>query len=208
MAEIDVLILCNLKDLDGAAARLRNEIQKQVGLAVNSIVRDWAEKEGWKGVFDWYGDEDIVWIADPSWRGEDEEDEDDYEFWFRLEASEGRDFENDPNGDQFWLTSLCSAGRSTLGFRSCQDAYKYPKGRKWKAKIEPFVQEFIKLGFTYDNANGQVFLPIAVDQERLARALENEDVREALEPVIATLDRLIQARPVIDQLRAIAKIPQ
>jgi hypothetical protein len=205
MTEVDALIVRNIKELDGAATRVRSELQKQIGQELNTVVESWADKEGWKGVFDWYGEKDDIWVAASDWRGDDEDDEHDYDFWFMLTLGEGRDFEDYPDGDQFWLTTLCGAGRATLGFLSGQDAYKYPKGRRWKAKIEPFVQELVKLGFSYEDKTGQVFLPVTIEQERLARAIENEDIQEALGPIAVALDHLIQAKPIIDQLRASAK---
>ena len=207
MSEVDALIVRNLGDLDGAVARLENELEKQIGKELNATVERWAEKEGWAGLFDWYGDEDDIFVAAPEWRGEDEEDETDYDFWFSLMPNDGQRFD-DPNGDQFWLTSMCRVGRTTLGLRSYHDTFKYPKGRKWKAKIEPFVQDFIKLGFIYEDKTGELFLPLSIEQERLARAVENEDLSEALAPITVTLDRLIQAKPIINQLRASARNPK
>jgi predicted RNase H-like HicB family nuclease len=197
---MDALIVRHLSDIDTAAKRLSYSLEAQVGKAIDGIVEAWAEKNGWNGTFEW--DQNELSVVPPEWKyRENGADEDSRSAWFYLYAGQGDDFDSTNDLDYFWLTRLCGSGRGELGFWwEYEKGSIAPKGRKWKQFVRPYIERARETGFTYDEESGLFFIPVRVEPEFLAQAIENESIEDALQPIEMALEACIAAKPVFDEI--------
>ena len=114
MNEMDGLIVRHLADLDAAAKRLTLHIEPAIGIAMNNVCKNWVEKSGWHGQYDWPDDDLRVWP--PNWGASDEP-----VAWFVLDAAEGDTWTGLEGEDYFTLTRVCGLGAGGIGFRWAYD---------------------------------------------------------------------------------------
>ncbi len=205
-AQMDALIVRHLADIDTAAKRIIHNVQVEVGKALDEVAEEWADAQGWTGVFEW--DENELALYPPEWGYKEPGSEDtSRSAYFYLYAGQGDDFGETSDLDQFWLTRLTGSGRGQLGFWwEYEKGVVAPRGKRWKQFVRSYIERLQGKGFTYDEESGLFFLPVRVDREALALAIENETIEDALEPLKKALDLCLGAKAIFDEMLATARI--
>ena len=96
--EMDALIVRHLQDIESASRRINDDIQKNIGDAINSIVGEWSREKDWDsfGKFDVNDEGDLLTLAPKKWRFPDSDAKDNEFFgWFWFDAFD--DAENERN---------------------------------------------------------------------------------------------------------------
>lgn len=203
--EMDALIIRHLADIDAATKRLYYNIQEQVGKAIDDVTESWTKQNEWEGLFNW--DQEHLIVYPRQWTyAEPGSDKNHRLAWFELDAGQGDDLVNDDRLDYFWLTRLCRAGRGELALW-----WKYEKGKfaltrpKWKQFVRPYIEKVLATGFTYDESRGLFFLPVRVELQSLAQAIETEAIEDALQSIDLALNACLAAKPIFDEILSTAK---
>jgi len=208
--KLDALIVRNLRDLDLAAKRLYYDVETRVGKAIDGVTESWVNKHAWEGEFEWGDHEYNLWLAPPSWKSSDSTEEDPWLGYFCLYTGFGDDFEDEAKLDGFWLTRLCGVGVGIICIRWTYGDGLGAKKSKWKRFINDaagnWIERVRKAGFTYDEGSGFFLMPVRVEAETLAAAIEEDAVESALEPPFQqALDKLLAAKPEFDAMLEAAK---
>jgi hypothetical protein len=208
--KLDALIVRNLRDLDVATKRLWCDIESRMSKAIDEITENWAREHEWEGEFEWNKPEYDVWLAPPTWKASASTDEWLGSFYFYAGFGDDFDFEEDNNLDVYWLTRLCHAGRGILCFRWTYDDGLGATKTKWKRFVNDAAGDWVnrirKVGFTYDEGTGLFFMPVRVEAETLAAAIEEDAVEGALKPSFQqALDKLLAAQPEFNAMLEGAK---
>lgn len=201
--EIDALIIRNLRDLDAAANYTRYKLETKIGGEINKIGNDWIEEHEWNGDCNW--DHPGLWVAPANWKAAGAEEGDDKwlaKFW--LHFGIGDDGHDGSGKDHFWLTRLCGDGTGMIALRWYQENICSKKG-KWKQFVQPWKDRICKTGFAYEDGEGLFSIPVRVDAEQLASAIEQDNMSDALEPFVKALDKLLAAKPTFDKMLEEAK---
>jgi hypothetical protein len=183
------LIIRNLGVFEEASKLLSHEIERDIFAEIDRLVKDWASDHDWCGKFDWWKDQ--LSLAPREWviSEKDYEVQAHFEFWMRHSDDEG---ETDKS-DYWYLTRLCGAGINDLGFKWYEiPAYLGTQGNRirWKAFVRTRALPFEKLGFQFEEERGRFYMPVRLDQGRLAQAYEKGGIEDALTPVRDALDKL------------------
>lgn len=193
-ADLNALIVANLRDLEGAASHVANVLQKEIGSAINDVVKRLKADAGWDGEVDW-GD-DGIWVAPKTWLKDDVNVGDKYLCQFSFEA----DDEVKDELDFFWLSQLVGAGQARLGFRWSRNHVTKGRWRKAVGQQTNLIAKLRSLGFTYVEASGSFFLPVTVEAAELTKAVADESPDQALQPIRDAFQRLVEASALFDQL--------
>jgi hypothetical protein len=198
-AKIDVLIVRNLKDIESASKIIIDEIQKNVGKAIDDIVGEWSLEKDWFSDGGKFDGENLM-LAPKDWKVPESSEKDEFfgSFYFdAINAAQNEEgWEN-----EFWLTQLCNLGVGPVGIRwSC--AYSNFNATKggWKKFLEGRISNIQKRGFNYHQKSGTFFLPFIIDQEALAVAIEGDNIEDALGPLREALTVIEKAQPDFDTL--------
>ncbi|HEY5107617.1 MAG TPA: hypothetical protein VII73_12740 [Caulobacteraceae bacterium] len=183
--ELDTLIFNNWVDLEAAATRVQ-EMEDETFAAVNETAEAWSKARGWSGVFE--GPDGGCWFSPPAWTTTPGK-RPNADAWFGLDFQES-------DGDQWYLTSLMGegVGRAVIQFQQTRVG-----ARKWR-EIARDPKNIAKLpAFTLDDT-ATYFIPLRIDRSLIAEAIEAENFRDSLAPLIAVLDRLEEAVPILGAL--------
>jgi hypothetical protein len=197
---IDALLVRNLLDLERASNRMTGEIEPKVGELIDKIITTWADEQT-----DWFVDigfnDGYTEIAPESWRIPDSErSENKFLAEFRTDANDVSQNENSWTS-HFWLAQLCGLSDGPVGFRwVCDFAALGTNKSGWKrflSKIDaPAAAK--GFGFEYQDKSGTFFLPFSIDKELLAKAIEENNIEDSLEPVRAALKIILDSWTVFD----------
>jgi hypothetical protein len=197
--ELDKLIVEHLADIDAAVKRLE-ALEAEVFGALDSAAKNWAEKNGWAGKFDYL--ESGLWFAPPEWRVPGtEEDEKKFQARFEMEVGAGDTQSFKTEEDRFYLTRLCRAGSGEIGFRFKQELIT--KGQ-WRKRFKDLTYLVEKTAFVADSEQS-FFLPFQVEGAKLAESMQEEAVEVALTPFENTLAQIVEARSAFDAVVATIK---
>ena len=200
--EMDAFIVRHLQDIESASRRINDDIQKNIGDAINSIVGEWSREKDWDsfGKFDVNDEGDLLTLAPKKWRFPDSDAKDNEFFgWFWFDAFD--DAENERNWtNQFWLTQLCGLGVGPIGicWGGVPVNFNSTRGR-WKQFLAPHIPSIKERGFNYQK-DGIFFLPFTIDQKTLADAIEGDNIEDALGPLRNALAIIESAEPDFDTL--------
>jgi hypothetical protein len=204
---MDALIIRHLEDFEDAyrcAYKLDNEIWKLLGAAAQK----WAEDKGWDFGFDFEKDE--FWTAPQGWKlPRRSEGEQDWLAYFEFDAGPDDDWgDGSAEFDLLAVTRLCQATkRGKVGFRWRSDYFAAGNKVAWRGFVNKSAEQIAqKTGLTYENKSGRFYLPMTVDIETLAKAVEEDAIDDALfAPTKSALDGLAAAEPMLTQLLTEAK---
>lgn len=171
--DADALIIRSLPDLHQAILQI-DRLDTQLLKAIDDVTALWVQQNGWEGTgeLELFGGK--LWVAPTTWAvtGQDTED---YHLYFDLERTK-----SDPE-DSVDLISLTSSGSQMLGLVLGYDTIG----------ARPFKKLYRELAPPGLPLNGSsFFLPIVLDREELAKAVEDDALDEALGPLRAALDQL------------------
>lgn len=198
----EMLVLRHLADIEGAVKFAQQDLIPKFWEAVSQTIEDWANSNNWAGGFDPEADGD-PWIAPYQWH-DPEDEEDDYDLYFDFVDIDGADGSDDVLGFSSFV------GASAYGHRAAIELSRsiIVKNRPWKAFLgncEEVLQELQRNGFIIDRREGRIAHLISLDANALGQAFRDKEYDEALAPLVATLAKLAQAKPLFDKLLAAAR---
>lgn len=201
VANVDALVIRNMSTIEQSIEHLINVIEPRVFGAINEEITDWIEKKRWVGEAT-YNDQHLdIWLRPVTWRtspGEPAEHGPAYFYIMGLSEEE----------DWSWVTILCGANKDEIGFVTEFDWRGAGLAKKdWKALAQEHQAKTPQLhqaGFRFDDKEGVWALPVRVDAEKLAQAVEEDDIASALEPLRVALETLGRIVDLWDAL--VAKI--
>ncbi|KQY75350.1 hypothetical protein [Brevundimonas sp. Root1423] len=194
-AELNSLIVSNLKDLEAVTRHLEDTLQPLVGEAIDEVVERHLTKTHWEGETAW--DDDGSWLAPKAWRKPDGSSGDEFFCQFSLEADS--DLEGAKDG--YWLSQLLGLGHAKLGFRWVRNDVGKLRWRKAVGANTALIADLRGLGFSYDEKSGSFFLPVIVEPSAMSDALVQETPQLALQPLHDALDTLVRSQAKFDELR-------
>jgi len=186
---LERLLIEHLADLDDGVKRLRR-LSNYIGKEMQMVVDAWARNNGWVQAEDWSADEQTSvglphWLVENKWKA-----------WFCLVRDTEGNRSLGGETDEFWLTSLCGAGRGKMGFRFGQTE---PGWGKWKAFVKHRSDRLTGTRFIFDDLPG-FFLPVRIAQATLAQAVEDDDFDAAFAPLKEALDHIKEHVPKFEEL--------
>lgn len=193
------MILGNLELFNQTVVLFKQELEPEILAKFAEAIQRWADKHGWTSVVD-SEDIDDSWIAPQSWCFKEENDDDDANPWFLFAPEDADDFSSR-------LADLFGVGSTIVSWWFCVDekrlGFEGREGKKawkksWQAVAEKYAEHLNPFGVIYD---GECFhLPLTLDPTKLADAWDNDNYDELFEPLIAALDTLEKAVPILDEM--------
>ena len=152
--------------------------------SIDTDVNEWISRNGWDGECELARGENKLWLAPSEWKF----DEDNHFLYFNFGASwsEILDYVN--------IISLTESGERQAGLWLDYDTIKV---RPFNKLFKEYIGEHPGLPLT----GKDFFLPVSLDREELAKALEEGAIEEALDPLRATLDRLPELAARLEPLK-------
>jgi hypothetical protein len=135
-------------------------------------------------------------------------DERGYFAYFSFNGGPDDDLKTDEKmtNDFFKLTRLCQARNGKFGFQWRSEHYTEGKRALWRNFIRDRVEEVIReTGFDHER-DGTFFLPVKLDAESVANAIEQDAIEDALGPFRAALEKLHQSEPAFTRILEAAKL--
>lgn len=179
--ELDAYLLNNWADLEAATTR-GYAIENAIFEALADEVRRWGEPRGWSGVFT----ADLIWLAPPEWTiktGSRPSADAYFQFGY-----------HGPEDDSFALTSLTGTTQDVAGFDFHQNRLG---ARLWKPKATSVELLSALTGFSIQSAG--LFHEFTLELPHILEAAAAGYYADVAKPVVAVLDNLEAAAPVISQ---------
>lgn len=191
-SELDRLLIDNLKDLDDAAKRIE-ALGNRLWREICSACEEWIGAHGWKGEFG----SDEPWFAPTEWFDKDEP-----EGWFYLDF--GPDDAGDGTGSTpyFWLSRYLGSGGGQLCLWLGQEALG---ARKWKPLAREFAHLLSPFGFHLSDS-GNFYANCTLDSDRVAAALADNQLEQAMIPIEQVLTCAADAVPIFSKLLTKARM--
>lgn len=180
--DLDTYLLNNWVDLDAATTR-GYAIEHAVFEALADEVRHWADQRGWSGVFT----SDLIWLSAPEWTtktGSRPAADASFQFGY-----------HGPEEDSFAVTSLTGLNQDVAGFDFHQTRLA---AKVWKPRATAPELLAALPGFSLQSAG--LFHPFRLEMTDILDAAAAGDYAHVAKPVIAVLDRLEAAAPILSEL--------
>lgn len=203
-ARTEALIVRHIADLDAASRLVEEKLDPMLERALERLLKQWAREHKWESGGDWKKTYPFVFPSD--WNIGPRDGEGKYQdAWFEVDAVESQS--DAIGGSSYWIARLCGIGGSIIiNWNWTKDGYKL---KDWKAFAAKHVADLKGAGFNYDEGSGGFFIPIKMDAEQVADAVESNTFEDALRPVVYdALDRCFQAKGRFDKILKAAKSPQ
>lgn len=184
-SDLDSLIILHLNEIYDANKRIQS-LQQKIALAIDNLSEEWAKRNDWDFKFDFNGGE--FWAAPKKWKIDGKKD--DFIAYFEFYTM------NNTEDGETWLPSLCGCGGSKYGFRFVPTQIR--SGRKG-SKIGSLSEEITKFGFIIDEVPS-IFWPVVLNSSDILEAFQGNSIERALEPIQQAFDRILEARPLFDDL--------
>lgn len=184
-AELDALIIRSLPELNDAATRL-DVLSQDVLREIDIEIEAWIARNDWKGESEFYSDDRRTWLAPASWMVPNDPNDNTY-LYFILDVTAA-------DTESYWhVASLCGSGQQRIGFWLSYDVVKKPTfNRLWRE---------LKNTAGLPLLDSEFFLPIILDRDALATAVESDAIGDALQPLRDALDRLPQLASQLEPLK-------
>ncbi|MCX9147719.1 hypothetical protein [Erythrobacter sp. WG] len=188
------IIVRHIEELEAAVRYARGPMSKALGNAVAELLTDETRRLGWNGDIPRDLNEQI-WFAPNEWRTANDS-EDYYDLFIELEDTDCID-----GGDtRTWIGTFC--GFAGAGIRLGLDTNALgPKS--WKSllrKESDLIDQLLDAGFLCDAKKGELAVLMTFDRDALAQAFADDDFDEALLPLAQAIERIVKARPLLDEL--------
>jgi hypothetical protein len=194
------VILGNFTLFNESVMYFESAIQPKFLEAFDNVVKVFSEQENWFGGVNFKEEEDS-WFALPSWNMGTLEDYD-HLAWMAVDYPHSSE-----DAGSYKLADLCGVGR-TLGFCFHIQHKCFGGVRKWNnfylKAASDFQLALADLGFS-ELKNGEFFIPITLDLQKVVQAWDDEAYDEAMQSVIDVLEKIKQAMPIFDALVKKAK---
>jgi hypothetical protein len=195
--KLDALIVRNIADIEAAFNRVNNDMETVLARETANIFHEKIGSLGWEGdSVDEFVDGNL-WLAPIEWRLADTAS-DEFDLYINFGFHAGiNDFEGT------WLAHFAGINGAGLQLELTSDTMKR---KDWQTLLKREVgQKAIAAlkakGFATELKNAvPLTLKVKFDQEELAKAFEEEDFTEALEPLSKAIDTIAGLRVVLDDL--------
>jgi hypothetical protein len=163
--------------------------------AVVAVLEEKRVALGWAGELPTDLDE-TLWLAPEDWRMPGDPEENEFYLSFSLDRTpciDGREPET-------WVGTMVGFAGAAIRFVFSTDALGQ---RDWKALLRsegPLLDELLTKGFLCEPKSGDLALTIPINREALANGFEEEELETALAPLSVALDRIHDARQILDRL--------
>ncbi|MGV2497492.1 hypothetical protein [Pelagerythrobacter aerophilus] len=185
--ELDALISENIADLELALTRVEEVIDPRLNEAAwKALKRGLADED-----YHFEDDDDLdgAWFAPRTWLDKDK----DSDPWFRLTA--------DDSDHRTWLASYIAprTDREAIGIQWYHDNLYVKDYKQILEAHADDLRDIESAGFRRDG--NRIYLPIQFDAQKIAQGLRNDDLAEAMEPVLRAAEALLAAREAFQHLR-------
>lgn len=185
--ELNALISENIADLESALTRADLVIDPCVNKAAWEALQRGLSDEDYH--FADGDDPDDAWFAPRTWLDRDK----DSDPFFRLTA--------DDSDNRTWLASYTASktDREAIGIQWYHDNLYVKDYKQILEAHTDDLRDIERAGFRRDG--NRIYLPIQFDSKKIAEGLRNEDLAEAMEPVVRAAKALLNAREAFQHLR-------
>ena len=188
------LIVRHIEELEAAMRYARGRMARALGTAVSGLLRAKIKALGWSGDSPPDLDEQI-WFAPNDWRTLNDA-EGNYDLFVELDEAVCLDGEE----TETWIGTFC--GFAGAGVRL--NLITYALGaRDWKSLLrneKTIIDQLLAAGFLCDAKKGELAALMTFNRDALAQAFADDDFDEALLPLAQAIERIVKARPLLDQL--------
>jgi hypothetical protein len=203
--QIDALIIRHLADLD-EATKCANKLDIEIWEELGKIAEKWKDDKEWEARYSI----DFLWFAPQSWNLDKQPEKDSEGNWwayFDFDAGANDDWdENNYDLDVYFTTRLCNISNGKFGLRWRSDYYSEGNLVRWRKFTGAAAEDVIRqTGFGYEKETGGFYLPVKIDLETLAKAIEENAMEDAMKPFRTALDTLVNAEKVFTKLLIAAK---
>ena len=187
------LIINNLSMFNEAAILLEQQIEVKVFEIIEEIINDWIKENGWEGSAEWLNGEENIWMSPREWYLFEEDQLHIAMFGFGYEHE---------NSFSYNIADLCNCGQSRLGFYFAKgDGIKKSFWKKYSISEKEYLDKLEFFGFKKtDDVEFPWFIPVILDNIKLASAYENDDFDDVMQPLHEALDTLLKAKCLFDPI--------
>lgn len=185
--DLDALIADNICDLELALTRVEEVIDPRVNEAAWDALKQALADADYH--FEDDDDLDEAWFAPRTWLDKDK----DSDPWFRLTA--------DDSHHRTWLASYIAprTDREAIGIQWYHDNLYVKDYKQILEAHAGDLRDIERAGFRRDG--NRIYLPIEFDTQKIAEGLSNDDLAEAMEPVVRAAEALLVASEAFQRLR-------
>ncbi|NWK73427.1 hypothetical protein HYG93_03845 [Acinetobacter sp. SwsAc6] len=210
-SQAEILIIQNIQLLEQSRELLENTVEKKFFDTIDQIIKNHTQSsdEDFIGVYDFYEDE--TWFLPNVWSLESfdienskthknvyayyeliHEGNNDTNYW-RLSNYFSNEYDKAVFNFTFWKNSFSNYSKAAFKLFCSEQNNKFI--------------ELKKLGFQFNLDGQNWYLPIPfLNQEDVIQNYQNDTLEDALAPIKSTLDILIQAHPIFNEIVQSAKI--
>lgn len=195
------VIVKHIDELEAALRYAHKQMQPMLEKAVATILGDKRQELKWAGETPADFDE-TIWLAPEDWRMVGSPEDDNFYLSFSLETAPCID----GHEPETWIGSFAGFAGASVSLSFGTDALRQ---REWKALLKaqgPLLDELVARGFLCDPKTGDVALTIPFSREALQTGFEDDALEAALEPLVAGIDRINSARPILDRFAEAIKL--
>ena len=187
------LILNYLSMFNEAAILMEEQISVKIFEILQESIEKWNEETNWKNHFGWFDKEPNLWISPNNW----------YKFIEDENIQIAKfDFAYENETSSFDVADLCNCGQSRLGFFFAKgNAIKNKSWKKYSISEQSSLEKLENLGFKkHQSTEFPWFIPVTLDNTKLAAAYEKDDFDEAMQPLHEALASLLKAKEIFDPI--------
>lgn len=189
------MILGDLGLFNQAVVLFEQELEPEIQTKFAEAIQSWADKHDWAS---WINAENIdgACVAPPKWSFKEESGDEDANPWFQFAPAE--------SGDSYLLADLFGVGSTSVNWWFCihEKGLGFESKKAWKKALQAVAEKYSErlkpLGIIYDEPYFN--LPLKLDPTKLADAWGDDSYDELFEPLIAALDTLEKAVPILDEM--------
>ena len=191
---VSAAIVRHIEELEVALRHSRNVLDPALGKEAGKIIARIKKEFGWEGEVDdaLYP---VSWFAPREWQIIGDAG-DSFDLYVNFEGTDCIDGEPPETWVAQFLGFAGAGMKMSFGTNSLGRA-------KWKALLREqteLVTQLAAKGFQCDAREGALVLPVHIDKEALIAGFDDEDLRPALAPIEAAMNRILAAKPLLDKL--------
>lgn len=188
------LILNNLSMFNEAVILMEEQITVKIFEIFQEYIEKWNVENDWESHFGWFDKESNLWISPNNWyKFIEEENIQIAKFDFGYENDESNSYD---------VADLCNCGQSRLGFFFAKGNGIKPKlWKQYPISEQLSLEKLEKLGFKkHQSTLFPWFIPVTLNNTKLAAAYEKDDFDEAMQPLHEALATLLKAKEIFDPI--------
>lgn len=188
------VIVRHIEELEAAVRYARGPMAKALGHAVAELLEEQKLALGWTGEIPSDLNEHI-WLAPSEWRTPNDT-ENNYDLFIEFDETTCLDGEE----TETWIGSFGGFAGASVRLVLSTNALG---ARNWKALLRSevaLIDQLLECGFLCDAKKGELAALMTFNRDALAQAFADDDFDKALLPLAQAVERIVKARPLLDQL--------